>query len=85
MKVKYEVSVESGFDVADCHPTYKVIRTFKGRKNEQNAISFIEDQRNLMAHGYMFLEMYDEDGTHYTWNDDTKQWDGDGDVSAKSA
>ena len=85
MKVKYEVSVESGFDVADCHPTYKVIRTFKGRKNEQNAISFIEDQRNLMAHGYMFLEMYDEDGMHYTWNDDTKQWDGDGDVSAKSA
>ena len=25
MKVKYEVSVESGFDVADRHPSYKII------------------------------------------------------------
>lgn len=77
MKVKYEVSVETGYDVMDGHSSYRTVKTFKGRQNEKNAISFIEDPRNLRVHGYMFLEMFDEDGNHFTWNEDRRVWEGD--------
>lgn len=76
MKAKYEISVEAGYDVTGGCSSHRTIKVFKGRQNEQNAIAFVEDPRNLRAHGYMFLEMCDEDGRRYEWNDDQKEWEG---------
>lgn len=75
MKVKYEISVETGYDTDNGRSSYRIVKTFKGRQNEQNAIGFIEDQRNLRTHGYMLLEMCDEDGVRFLWNDDTRVWE----------
>lgn len=77
MKVKYKVSVEIGFDAVDCKATYDVIKTFKGRQNEQNAIDFVNDPRNVRRYGYLYLEMIDEDGKHHTWNQEDKRWEDD--------
>ncbi len=74
MKVKYNVLVEVGYEPVDDFPIYKVVKEFKGRKNEQNAIAYIHDQRNLRTHGYMVLEMKDENGKAYMLDDQSGKW-----------
>lgn len=74
MKIKYLVLVENGFDHEDNIPTYKVIKIMKGERNEQNAISFVSDERNIRRYGYMTLQRVDEDGNASAWNDEDGEW-----------
>lgn len=76
MKVKYQIMVENGFDSEDNHPTYKTVKTMKGERNEQNAIAFTYDARNMRRYGYMTLQRIGENGDVSVWNDEDGIWVG---------
>lgn len=71
MKSKYVVLRESGYDESRRCSKYDRVKTFK---NEQDAISFVSDMKNVRMHGELFLECYGSDGNHYEWDVNKNEW-----------
>ena len=57
-------------DDPDGHPV--IIRKFK---NENDAIIFVSDMKNLSRYGCMSIRRRQEDGSCYIWHSDTKVWE----------
>lgn len=74
MKVKYEVMVDNGYDLINDVISYKSIKTYKGERNEENALAFICDPKNVRKYGIMVLIKYDQDGTQHEWNENEGEW-----------
>lgn len=70
MKAKYIVSQENGYD-ENGQPILKVVKVFK---NEPEATTFYNDDKNIRRYGALFMSMRSPDGTVKNWNDKTGEW-----------
>lgn len=70
MKRKFIVYHESGLDETG-RPKIEELKIFK---NEPEAVSFINDDRNVRHYGTMYLEKVDKDGTRYDWEERHETW-----------
>lgn len=71
MKTKFEVYAEILTEDGQCK--FKEVKTFKGDRNEYNALAFICDDRNILKHGPMSLIKVDDNG-EYQWDDNEGEW-----------
>lgn len=63
MKRKYFIFPEGGADTA-----------VKTLKHEKEALAFVNDVKNLYTYGCMRLQMRDEDGTSFRWDEYKGEW-----------
>lgn len=72
MKQKYTVYREDGYDSVNNCVAWSVVKTLK---RESDAITFINDLKNIREYGYLRLETKDETGTRYEWSDSAQSWE----------
>lgn len=72
MARKFIAYEEDGYDDIAHQPTYKVIRKFK---NDNDAIAFVNDDKNIRIHPGLFLEMTGDNGKKYEWNTIVQGWE----------
>lgn len=70
MKRKFEISCDTGFE-NESGPVRETIKSFK---NEPDALRFYLDPRNTRRYGTMYLEMRNEHGNTYEWDDSVEMW-----------
>ena len=70
MKRKIEVYHEPCVDGSG-HPVRQTIRTFK---NEPEARTFYNDDKNVRRYGALFMSRKAADGTIANWDDRTEAW-----------
>lgn len=70
MAQKYEIYHETGWDESKQVPEYERLTTVK---NEQAAISFIQDLDNIGKYGNMIIKMK-SNGQMLTYNERTGGW-----------
>ena len=71
MKSKYIVWCESGYNEAAGGFVRSIVKRFK---NEPEALAFVSDTKNIRAHGEMFLERHDSNGSTYGWDAVHMKW-----------
>ena len=71
MKPKYVVYRECDYDVTNGHSSYDEVKTFR---NENDALAFIADPKNLRRYGELYLWFYDEEGKRHEWRRGENKW-----------
>ena len=70
MKRKYTIYQDAGFE-RETGPVREAVKTFK---NERDALSFYNDPKNVRRFGTLYLNMQDEAGVTYDWDDRKEMW-----------